>query len=71
MTKLHTRLKRKFNLSKHHSHKLKARTKKRPKTFKTEEAAKKWAEKNNIKNYELINLKSPESKSKKIKLIIK
>lgn len=41
----------------------------RPKSFKTEEAAKKWAESNNISNYTLKNLKSPESSTKKIVVI--
>ena len=34
----------------------------RPKSFKTEDAAKKWAEANKITNYELKHLKSPQSK---------
>jgi len=41
----------------------------RPKTFKTEEAAKKYAEEKKIKIYKLENLKSPESKAKKIRII--
>ena len=41
----------------------------RPKTFNTEEAAKAWAEKQGIKNYKLKNIKSPESKTKKIKVV--
>ncbi len=41
----------------------------RPKTFKTEEAAKTWAEKKGLKDYKLVNLKSPESKTKKIEVI--
>lgn len=40
----------------------------RQKTFKTEEAAKKYAEANNIKKYELENLKSSEAKEKKIRI---
>ncbi|MBL7147750.1 MAG: hypothetical protein ISS82_02905 [Nanoarchaeota archaeon] len=71
MSKIHTRLKRRFNLSHNKKHTLKDKTKNKPKTFKTEEAAKKYAEKNKITNYELINLKSPESSSKKIKIITK
>jgi len=43
----------------------------RPKTFKTEEAAKKWAEAKGIKDYELVNLKNVESKKKKIKVVPK
>jgi len=44
--------------------------KKRSKTFKSEESAKKWAETNKIEKYELIDL-HPSSKNKKIKIIIK
>ena len=40
----------------------------RPKTFKSEEAAKKYAEANNIKDYKLVNIKSTASKTKKIKI---
>jgi hypothetical protein len=40
----------------------------RPKTFKTEEAAKAWADKQGFKKYILINLKSAESKTKKIRV---
>ena len=43
---------------------------KRPKTFKTEESAKKWAELHNIKGYELKN-SHPSSANKKIKIIVK
>jgi len=42
----------------------------RPKTFKSEESAKAWAEAQGIKNYELKNLRSPESKTKKIRVDI-
>ena len=41
----------------------------RPRTFKTEEAAKAWAEKQKIKNYKLENIKSSESKIKKIRVV--
>jgi hypothetical protein len=44
--------------------------KKRPKTFKTEQAAKKWAEANKISSYELVNLHS-SSKDQKIRVIAK
>ncbi len=70
MTKLHTRLKRKYRLSKLHRHSIKERVNK-PKAFKTEESAKIWAEKNKIKNYELINIKGQNSKGKKIKIVKK
>ncbi len=41
---------------------------KRPKTFSSENAAKAWAEKQGINNYELKNLRSLESKTKKIRV---
>ena len=47
------------------------RVRARPKTFKTEESAKTYAEKHGIKNYELENLKNPESETKKIKIVQK
>jgi hypothetical protein len=40
----------------------------RPKTFKTDESAKAYAEKNGIKNYTLRNLRSPEAKVKKLRI---
>jgi len=43
---------------------------KRPKTFRTEEAAKKWAEAGKIKDYELVNLKEGK-KEKKIRVVAK
>ena len=46
------------------------RKRSRPKTFKTEEAAKAWAEKQGLKKYKLVNLKSSESKTKKIKVVL-
>ncbi len=39
------------------------------KTFKTEDAAKDYAEKQGVKKYTLKNLRSPEAKVKKIKII--
>ena len=45
------------------------RPRNRPKTFKSEESAKAWAEKQGLKDYKLVNMKSPESKTKKIKVI--
>ncbi len=41
----------------------------RPKTFKTEEAAKQYAEANKIKKYEIKNLKSEASKDKKLVVV--
>lgn len=38
--------------------------KKRPKTFKSKEAAQKYAELHGIKNYELVNLRFSEEKPK-------
>jgi hypothetical protein len=65
MGKLHTRRKR-------YMPDIKGRggRKKRPKSFKTEESAKAWAEKKGIKNFTLKNLKNAECKEKKL-LIIK
>lgn len=41
----------------------------RPKTFDSEEKAKKWAELKGIKEYSLVNLKNEVSSRKKIKVI--
>jgi hypothetical protein len=41
----------------------------RPKSFKTEAAAKAWAEKQGIKKFTLKNLKNAEAKTKKIIVI--
>jgi hypothetical protein len=43
---------------------------KRLKTFKSDEAAKVYAEKLGIKKYTLKNLKSTEAKEKKLKIIV-
>jgi hypothetical protein len=43
----------------------------RPKTFASEELAKKWAKDNSVTDYILRNLKSEEAKTKKIQLITK
>ncbi len=45
------------------------RARSRPKSFKTEEAAKKWAESNKVTGYTLKNLKSPENNVKKIVIV--
>jgi hypothetical protein len=42
---------------------------KRPKTFSSEESAKKWAESQKMKNYSLVNLKSPEASGKKLRVV--
>jgi len=71
MPKMHTRIKRKLNITSS-MRGGKVRVKKvRPKTFKSEEAAKKYAEKHKIKDYRLVNLKSSEAKEKKIKIVKK
>jgi hypothetical protein len=44
--------------------------KSRPKTFKTEDAAKSYAEKNGIKNFSLVNLRNEESAGKKIRVVL-
>ncbi|MAG91960.1 hypothetical protein CMO83_04755 [Candidatus Woesearchaeota archaeon] len=44
--------------------------KSRPKAFKSEESANKWAKANNIKNYTLRNLRK-EGDKKKIKIVVK
>ena len=44
------------------------RRKKRPKTFKSAEAAKKWAEANKISKYDLVNMRAETRKQKKIRL---
>ena len=41
----------------------------RPKTFKTEESANAWAKENGLKKFTLENLKSPESSTKKLRII--
>ena len=44
--------------------------KKRPKTFKSEEKARKYAELKGIKNYKLINLQPFNPKKTKIKIVV-
>lgn len=73
MSKIHTRTKRKYSLSTKFGHKRffsNIKPKNRPKTFKSEEKAKEWAEKQGLKDYKLLNLKSEESSKKKIKVIL-
>ena len=41
---------------------------KRPRTFTSEEAAKKYADANKIKDYKLVNLRCSTSKTKKIRI---
>jgi hypothetical protein len=42
---------------------------KRPRTFKSEDAAKAWAEKQGIKNFELVDLRKGWANTKKIKVV--
>lgn len=65
MAKVHTRVKRKLRMKINR----KRNRQPRPKTFKSEEAAKKYAEAKGIKSYKLINLKSSSSKTKKLKIV--
>ena len=62
--------------SRFYSKRLRIRTKRRTrarkprsKSFKTEDAAKKWADANKIKDYKLKNLKSSASGTKKIVVV--
>ena len=41
----------------------------RAKTFTTEVSAKTWAEKQGVKDYKLVNIKSPEGNTKKIRVV--
>ena len=45
--------------------------KKRPKTFKSAELAKAWAEANGIKSYDLVDLRPAGSKDHKIRVVAK
>jgi hypothetical protein len=66
MVKLHTRQKRKLKM-----YRVKGRNRaKRPKTFKSEEAAKKYAEAKGIKNYKLIDLQELNPNRNKIKIVV-
>ncbi|RME54468.1 hypothetical protein D6777_03690 [Candidatus Woesearchaeota archaeon] len=68
--KIHAKQKR-MNKSATHLRSIRLATRnraKRPKTFKSEEAAKAWAEKNNIKKYELVDLKHGWGSTKKIRV---
>lgn len=69
MVKVHTRMKRKMGSSTHLgcARSENRNRKKRPKTFKSEESAKKWAESKGINNYELNNLRFTD-KDKKIRV---
>jgi hypothetical protein len=67
--KIHTRTKRKFNLTSSFGHKkyfAGARKKKGTKTFKTKEAAEKYAKEKGLKKQEYVLV--PAKKGKKIKI---
>ena len=64
MKKIHTREKRKLGLSHNRSHKKRVKTNK-PKTFKTEASAKKYAEFLGLKSYDITNLKIGHKKKLK------
>ncbi|MBU0535773.1 MAG: hypothetical protein KKE20_02325 [Nanoarchaeota archaeon] len=42
--------------------------KKRVKTFKTEEGAKKWAQENKLKEFKIMNLRNADSKKNKFRI---
>ncbi len=69
MKKMHTREKRKLGLSRNSNHKKRIK-KNRPKTFKNEESANRYAESKGIKSYNLVNLKLGGNQ-KKLKVIQK
>jgi len=66
MSKIHTRIKRKLRMFSS----TKKSKKKRPKTFKSEEAAKKYAEAKGINNYKLVDLQPFNPKKTKIKIVV-
>ncbi len=70
MKKLHTRQKRKFDLTSSKTRKdLTKKRKKRPKTFKTEAAAHVWAEKNKLNKDKYILIKVKSGKRSQVKKI--
>ena len=70
MNKVHTKIKRKLGSATHLgcARPENRNRKKRSRTFKSEEVAKKWAESQGIKNFELKNLRISD-KDKKIKVV--
>ena len=65
MAKLHTRQKRKLRMAL-----VRGRNRKvKPKTFKSEESAKKYAEAKGIKNYKLVDLLELNPNRNKIKIV--
>lgn len=69
--KIHNRVKRNLRLSAHLKHTRRDKGSYGPKTFKSEEKAIDYAKRMGIENYELVNLKSENSKVKKIKIVKK
>lgn len=65
MPKIHTRVKRKLRMFRVRNN----NSKKRPKTFKSEEAAKKYAEAKGSKNYKLVDLQEFNPNKCKIKIV--
>ena len=66
MPKIHTRFKRKLRMF----GSTKKNRKKRPKTFKSEEAAKKYAEAKGLKNYKLVDILELNPNKCKIKIVV-
>jgi len=66
MARIHTRVARKLRMFGSR----KKSSKKKPKTFRSEEAAKKYAEAKGIKKYNLVNLQPFNPKKTKIKIVI-
>lgn len=64
MPKVHTRIKRKMRV-------IGRNRKPRPKTFKTEEAAKKYAESKGLKSFELQDLHAAKQGSNKFRVVAK
>jgi len=64
MVKIHTRIKRKITDN------IKRRKVKRPKTFKSEDAAKEYSKKKGIKDFKLVNINLNPLKPK-IKIVVK
>ena len=65
MVKMHTRMKRKIGLNSHFRHKIRPDSEaksKRPKTFKTEDGARSWAEKNKLSPAQYIIEKAKKNK---------
>jgi len=71
MSKIHTRAKRKTGAGTHRAKPVAASRirKKRPKTFSTEELAKKWAEANKVKKFKIVDLRIGDRKKKKFKIV--